>query len=607
MRPSPTGERRFERWPPAKIALVQCPVWWTTDPPLGLAQLAGSLKHFGHETEVFDLSIELYRERGEKYKNAWAWEQFAFWQDPAWIAECFRDHAAFWDRAVKRIVESDSRVIGFAVFLGSLQSVLEVARRIKAAAPDRVIVLGGEYFFLGAKADELINDPSVDAILTGGADFSFPELIRKLQKEGDLQPVPGAIVKSGGKVLRGGDRPMDKNLDDLPFADYEPFPLDLYDDHNRIPMTASRGCVRRCAFCSTREFWNGYNYMSGERIFAEVAHHAARHPGRRHVEFYDITANGSVPALERFSELLIEKGLAISWKINAIIRPEMTRAVLDKMAKSGCTSIIYGLESGSENVLKLMRKEYGPAVAERVLRDTHEAGIKNTSNWMFGFPGETEADFQETLEFLRRNHAYMDRVYPSRTYTALEEHAYLFKHPEEFGIKLDPLKPTNLYWETADGTNDFVVRMRRCDDFCKLAAELGIDVQKGLDAELELDRWISLAQYYDYKGNAREAIEAYLSYAELDLQNPAVLSRLRDYERRLAELDRELRARGLRQRGNYERELEKILQGPNKPADVKPWDARTWDALARVRATLAQAEREGRSDPARLAGFAGGR
>ena len=580
MWPFRASERRLGSWPPAKVALVQCPVWWTTDPPLGLAQLAGALKHFGHEAEVFDLSIELYRERGEKYKNAWAWEQFAFWQDPAWIAECFRDHGAFWDRAVARIVASDSPVVGFAVFLGSLQTTLEVARRIKAAAPDRVVVLGGEYFFLGGKAEELILDPAVDAIVTGAADFAFPELVRKYQETGSLQPCAGAIVKRGGEILRGGERPIEKTLDSLPFADYEPFPLSLYEDQNRIPMTASRGCVRRCAFCSTREFWKGYSYMSGERIFAEVAHHASRHPGRRHVEFYDITANGSVPSLERFAELVVEKELTIAWKINAIIRPEMTRAVLDKMAKSGCTSIIYGLESGSENVLKLMRKEYGPAVAERVLRDTHEAGIKTTANFMFGFPGETDADFQETLEFLRRNHSWLDRVYPSRTFTALEEHSYLFEHPEEFGIKIDPLKPTNLYWETVDGKNDFVVRMKRCEEFCRLASELGIEVQKGLDAELALDHWMSLAQYHDYKENDLAAVEAYLSYAELDLLNPAALSRLRDYERK----------------------LDVLLQGKDRAADFP-----TWDARARVRATLRQAERESRYDPARAAAFSGGR
>ncbi|HXT01910.1 MAG TPA: radical SAM protein [Elusimicrobiota bacterium] len=577
MWPLRSGVSRLSRWPPAKVALVQCPVWWTTDPPLGLAQLAGSLKHFGHETEVFDLSIELYRERGEKYKNAWAWEQFAFWQDAAWMADCFRDHAAFWDRAVTRILESDSPVIGFAVFLGSLRTTLEVARRLKAAAPDRVIVLGGEYFFLGGKAEELIRHPSVDAIVTGAADFAFPELVKKLQDSGRLEPCPGAVVKRDGEILSGGERPPQDSLDELPFADYEPFPLALYEDANRIPMTASRGCVRRCAFCSTREFWKGYSYMSGERIYAEVAHHAKRHPGRRHVEFYDITANGSVPSLERFAELVIEKGPTIAWKINAIIRPEMTREVLDKLAASGCTSIIYGLESGSEHVLKLMRKEYGPAVAERVLKDTHEAGIKTTANFMFGFPGETDADFRETLEFLRRNHRWLDRVYPSRTYTALEEHAYLFEHPEEFGIKVDPAKPTNLYWETLDGTNDFLVRMKRCDEFCALAAELGIDVQKGLDAELALDRQLSLAQYHEFKSNDLEAARAYLAYAELDLQNPASLSRLKDYEIKLA--------------GKH------------------PDDVASRDALALVRATLWQAERESRTGAVtdRSAEFSGAR
>jgi len=565
---------------PTKVALVQCPVWWTTDPPLGLAQLAGALKAAGHDVDVFDLSIELFRVRGPAYENAWAWEQFAFWQDPAWTAACFRDHASFWDAAVARIARSDAAVVGFAAFLGSLRSTLEVARRVKEAAPDKKIVLGGEYFFFGDKAAEVLAEPCVDAVVTRAADFTLPDLVASLVETGRLQPCPGALVKVDGAPVWGGERPEETRLDSLPFADYTAFPLDLYDDENRIPMAASRGCIRRCAFCSTRAFWEGYGYMSGDRIFAEVAHHRKLFPDRRHVEFYDITANGDVPSLERFAERVIESGLDITWKINAVIRPEMTREVLDKMAKSGCISIIYGVESGSEKVLRLMRKGYTPEVADRVLKDTHEAGIKVTGNFMFGFPGETEDDFRQTLDFLRRNHRYLDRVYPSRTFTALEEHASLFEHPEQFGVKIDPDKPTNLYWETEDGTNDFLVRLRRCEAFCRLAVELGCSVEKGLEADLELDRWLSLGGYHEYRGEHDKAVDAYLRYAELDLLNGAVQGKLREYDRRL-------RA-ALRGRRVDEAAADRAL-------------------LKRVRATLAQAALERKAEAPAAAAFTGAR
>ena len=62
-----------------KIALVQCPVWGTYDPPLALAQLSACLKEKGHEVYILDLNIELYLKRKENYKDLWAWEQCGFW------------------------------------------------------------------------------------------------------------------------------------------------------------------------------------------------------------------------------------------------------------------------------------------------------------------------------------------------------------------------------------------------------------------------------------------------------------------------------------------------------------------------------------------------
>jgi len=85
--------------------------------------------------------------------------------------------------------------------------------------------------------------------------------------------------------------------------------------------------------------------------------------------------------------------------------------------------VIIGIESGSERVLRLMNKWYNINDAERIIRHMYEVGICVTANFMFGFSGETEEDFQLTLDFLKRDGKYMG-VYPSRTYCALEEHPF---------------------------------------------------------------------------------------------------------------------------------------------------------------------------------------
>ncbi len=577
-----------------KAALVQCPVWWTVDAPLGLAQIAGCLDARGVKTTVVDLNAELAKSRVPGYENLWNWEQFQFWNDPAFVAKVYADHAPLVDDALARVLSSDAAVVGFSVSGGSQEATLAFARRLKAADPRRKVVLGGQYFFRGDAARRLAADPCVDAVLKGAGDLVFPELVEAHARTGELPVLPGVVARRGGEVVDGGEAPVMRDLDKLPFADFRGFRLELYDVPERLPIHMSRGCVWQCRFCSSHPFWDGYSYMSGERVHAEILEHKRRHPWKTHFEFYDITANGNVKNLARLAELIVEdwktnaKQNFFGWKINAIIRPEMTADVLNLLGKANCHDVIYGVESGSPRVLKLMNKPYDPAVAERVLRDTKAAGIKTVGNFMFGFPGETEEDFDLTLAFLRRNHASFDRVYASATFTSLEDGAWLSEHRVEAGIKDEGRDAHHLYWESADGTNTYPVRMARYERFRALAAELGHDAYKGINGSLELERHAGLAAYHRYRGDHPAAVRGLLDYLDLDFRHPAFREELAGYAKDLALLRRALKAAAKAAAGRGE-----------------PWKRRAEAALAamRDRATIEGGAdglrvRWGRSEPA---------
>ncbi|MBM3254198.1 MAG: hypothetical protein FJZ16_08090 [Candidatus Omnitrophica bacterium] len=174
-----------------------------------------------------------------------------------------------------------------------------------------------------------------------------------------------------------------------------------------------------------------------------------------------------------------------------------------------------------------MRKRYKIIDADKVLKATHDAGITVTGNFMFGFPGEAEEDFQMTLDFIKRNAKYLDRVYPSRTFCAIEEFSYLVSHLEEFNINPNP--PNHLYWETIDGKNTYPDRLRRCEEFCDLAYSLGIEVGCGVQTSTELDKWFNLGLYYEAKKNHQNAIECYLKYYKLDNKNEVILNKIKTY------------------------------------------------------------------------------
>jgi MoaA/NifB/PqqE/SkfB family radical SAM enzyme len=333
------------------------------------------------------------------------------------------------------------------------------------------------------------------------------------------------------------------DLDYTSFSDFTGFPMALYSNQLHLPFQSSRGCIWKCKFCSSCNVWPGYAQMSGDRMFAEIMCQKRLLPGKYHVEFYDLLANGDISSLSRFTELILDDQKINSgknffgWKINAVIRPEMTPDLLSKMRKANCKDIIYGLESGSQKILDLMGKKYDPGVALRVLADSRKAGIHTTANFMFGFPGETEEDFSHTLGILRSAAPSLDRVYASATFTSLEEGSYLTANKHEFGIReTGPDRFHNLYWETEDGANDYLVRLERYTRFRAQAEALGLYAYKGVQGNLEQERLSALGQFYRYKGLHLKAINCLLDALDLNPDNDALSAELAPYYQDLRKL-----------------------------------------------------------------------
>ncbi|HOX22239.1 MAG TPA: radical SAM protein, partial [Elusimicrobiales bacterium] len=443
----------------------------------------------------------------------------------------------FIEGELQKLLRSGVRAVGFSVNSGNQLFSLELARLLKKEKPDIFTIFGGQHFFIPENAAAWLANPEADCVFRGPGDETLPLFLSALEKSDTPKPLPGMLLRGrNGELLDGGPARPVEDLDALPFADFTVLPVELYSNKLHIPFQSSRGCIWKCRYCSATNFWQGYRQMSGERMFAELMHHKSLFPDRTHVEFYDLTANGRIDSLHKLSELLIEDHKAngwknfFGWKINAVVRPEMTPELLKKLRQSFCKDIIYGIESGSEKVLRLMNKNYRPETALQVLRDSHAADIHTTANFMFGFPGESEEDFGKTLSFLEQAAPHLDRVYASATFTSLEEGSHLTAHRQDFGIKIPPPDSFhNLYWESEDGTNNYPVRMKRYKRFRARAIELGLDAYKGVQGDLEQSSLLSLAEFYRYKGDHIQAIENLLAAFDINSSNEAVLDALAPY------------------------------------------------------------------------------
>ncbi|MFA5163748.1 MAG: radical SAM protein [Patescibacteria group bacterium] len=508
-----------------KVALVQCPGWGRDCPPYTLALFAAYLRQNEHRVFSYDINNALYCSGPDKYRRMWDDKDlYSFWSNKSLITEFIRDNERMVEFQVKHILDSGAKIIGFSVQFSSLLVSLEVARRIKAKSRDRIIVFGGPDCCRHLRGSEIIKEDCVDVVALGEGDTTLLELVNMVELDGKVENCPGALLKKEGKIFDCGDGIAVRDLDLIPFPDYSDFRKDIMAGHYRQPerleIFDSRGCITRCHFCSEWQFWQNYRSMSGERIFEEVAYQIRRFPGTEYFYFIGSLLNGNIKSLNRFCDLVIQNSLVVRWAGQAVIRPEMSAELLGKMRKAGCEWLGYGIESGSQRVVDSMNKHFFIADAERVLRDTHQAGIGTQVNFMFGIPTETLEDFKETLEFLKRNRENIDSVLASQSFCVLDKGTYLYNHAEEFGIR-NP--DHHLYWET-DG-NDYPERFRRYEEFCSLALSLGLPETSGV-LRLKPDKWALLGDYYLFKKDYPMAKECFLKSMERESSNNTVSAKL---------------------------------------------------------------------------------
>ena len=127
----------------------------------------------------------------------------------------------------------------------------------------------------------------------------------------------------------------------------------------------------------------------------------------------------------------------------ARVRPEMNDKLLGKMRQAGCIGLWFGIESGSQRILRKMKKGYDIETAKNVIRDTAKNGIRVLIFMIVDFPGETQRDFEQSVAFLEQNQEFIDQVSISR-FGVLPD-SEISHNPQEYGIELSKEKTGNNY------------------------------------------------------------------------------------------------------------------------------------------------------------------
>ncbi len=284
-----------------------------------------------------------------------------------------------------------ARVIGLSCMANLLPFTLLAAKALKERYPDRTIVLGG----VGAKAVEykvLRRFPWIDVVARGEAEETGPELMRALAG-GGFENVRGISYRKNGSVTHNADRPRIRNLDIIAFPAFQKVDLSRYQGYG---MMTSRGCPYPCTFCSVVPVWNYESYSrSPENIVQEMAllHHDA---GVDLFLFQDEFFVSGKKQVLAFCRALERSGLDVEWK--AFGRVNLTDVeMMQAMADAGCLELRFGIESGSDRILKLIKKGFTASDTLDLIPKAIGIFPRVDAFYVWGFPFETMDDFNQTL------------------------------------------------------------------------------------------------------------------------------------------------------------------------------------------------------------------
>ena len=290
-------------------------------------------------------------------------------------------------------------IVGLTAMTPNLLGVVDTVRRVKAAWPAARVVIGGPHADLFP--EESAGLPGVDFVLAGEGEESLPLLLDALAEGRSPESLPGIYSRAGSQQVASAARPVVTDLDALPLPDRSRIGVAAYRGFAGSPepfttMITSRGCPYRCAFCGTPR---GKHRLRGvDSIVEEVDR--CRALGIGHVYFLDDTFPLDGRRLHDLCDALARRaGLSWSCRTAAV---GVTEDGLRAMKAAGCRRLQIGVETGTDEGLRVLGKAAGIDKMREAFRIARRAGIETVAYFMIGLPTErTPADVRATLRFAR--------------------------------------------------------------------------------------------------------------------------------------------------------------------------------------------------------------
>jgi magnesium-protoporphyrin IX monomethyl ester (oxidative) cyclase len=360
----------------------------TFDEPLGLGYLASYVINQGHEVKILDTLISKHVERdGDFYIYGMRKEDIK-----------------------KGIREYKPDIVGIAsMYTLHSKAVHDIAKIVKEINKDLPVVVGGSHASI--LPDWILSDKNIDMVVMGEGEETLLDIIKHIENGKSINDIPGTAIREKGKIKINKLRPLIANIDSIPYPARDQLRMDLYmNDYYRkrmamrpprANMVTSRGCFGNCVFCSIHAVWkHQWRGRSPEDVVNEIQLLKEIY-GAKEIAFQDDNISLNRDRMEAICDGIIEKKLNIRWCTpNGIAIWTLDKPLIDKMKKSGCYKLTFGIETGCPETQKFIRKtQINLNKAKEIIKYCNKKGIWTHSAFVIGFPYETRENIKETIKY----------------------------------------------------------------------------------------------------------------------------------------------------------------------------------------------------------------
>ncbi len=332
-------------------------------------------------------------------------------------------------------------------------------------AHDCFICAGGPYPIAVQERCLVDAGTDIDAIVTGEGEFTVLEIVERLASGRNLDGVLGVVFRRGERIVANPPRPLIADLDSLPFPAREL----LGDTQRYIPppgtyrkkpvavMITSRGCNRHCIYCFQldKERKSGIRYRSVENVMQEIE--LCIRQGYKEIKFLDDTFAADYNRAREIAREILRRRLSFTWFASACVN-QVDKPLLKAFKDAGCWAILFGAESGVQKNLNTIRKGTTLDQIRTAVHDAQDVGLKVSTPFMFGIPGETFEEGLQTIEFAVTLDPDMANFHAITPFPG----TYLYDNLERFGTVSEDL--TDFTYQGAA----FIPKTMTRDDIHKL-------------------------------------------------------------------------------------------------------------------------------------------